>query len=113
MTKFLVLLISVLALSLGACAARVEQDASPSPGTFGAPCGFDSTGIDRGQCNTGLECFGVCTFECGEKYSAAGDYGLDVASVDRCASHGGTCEQYAPTVQINVCSSVGVVVVRP
>ena len=45
---------------------------NPLPNRFGEACG-----VDAGPCATGLECFGVCTFECGEKYPA-GRFGSSI-----------------------------------
>ncbi len=73
--------------------------------SIGQACGFHN-GKDLGQCSNDLECFGVCTFECGEKYTQqpSGEYRyqLDTASVDRCAALGGTCGD-SLHVGINVC----------
>lgn len=71
--------------------------ADPLPGTQWSKCGVNQ------QCDAGLTCYGVCTFECGDKYNDAGDYGYDVASADRCSTIGAYCEQL-PGVQINVCT---------
>lgn len=86
----------VLAIVFG-CASATTGTA-PCPGQFGAECG-----ADKPVCADGLECFGVCTFECGYKYSAAGEYGFDQESVDLCTEHSGRCQQYDTGVQINVC----------
>lgn len=94
--------LALLTLVLCAGCGPESSDAQTAPrGVQWATCGVNL------QCGTGLECFGVCTFECGQKYfqqpDASYEYGLDVASVDRCAALGGTCEGYAPGVDINVC----------
>jgi|SRR6188768_501304 len=81
---------------------RLDRHAARSARRAVGPCGFD-----KPQCGTRLECFGVCTFECGQKYFEQADgsyeYGLDQSTVDRCTALGGTCERYAPEVHINVC----------
>src|SRR4051812_14792326 len=97
------LILALVVLLTGCATYTPDLLEGPLPGQFGAPCGINASGFDSGDCSPGLECFGVCTFECGQKYSADGEYGLDVASVDRCAALGGSCQGYAPGVDINVC----------
>lgn len=63
----------------------------PAPGSFGALCGFHEN-VDHGQCSDGLECFGTCTVNCESQ-----------EGIDECAAREGTCSQYAPEVQIDVC----------
>ncbi len=94
----------------GSPGLAVAEPLPPEPGQFGAACGIGADGSDAGACALGLECFGVCTFECGQKYyqpQADGphQYGLDRASVDRCAERGGACSGYAPGVDINICKT--------
>jgi len=96
MTKSLsAVLVCVMLLGCGGAATDGGQS-TPAAGEQWAPCGVNM------QCSGGLECFGVCSFECGEKYNEAGDYGVDVASVERCTATGGTCSALAG-VQINIC----------
>ncbi len=69
-------------------------------------CGFHN-GVDAGQCTAGLECFGVCTFECGAKYTLQSDgtyiYMVDPLSSDLCSQRGGSCKD-SLGVGINICS---------
>jgi len=99
MTKWIVLL--ALVCGLQGCGNATEGAPAPGDGKQWDPCGFDEP-----QCGAGLECFGVCSFECGEKYFEQPDrstaYGLDVASVERCAAIGGKCSAL-DGVPINVC----------
>ncbi|HET7540701.1 MAG TPA: hypothetical protein VFK05_12540 [Polyangiaceae bacterium] len=102
MTKSIAaMLVCVMLLGCGDAAA--EGPSEPAPGEQWAPCGFDKP---KPECGNGLECFGVCSFECGMKYFEHEDgsisYGLDVASVERCTAIGGECRQIEG-VPINVC----------
>jgi hypothetical protein len=89
----------LIVVNLNGCAA---QTAPVGTGNQGDPCG-----VDLPACGNGLECFGVCTFECGEKYTqqASGEYvyGTDAASVDRCTELNGTCND-SLGVGINICN---------
>jgi len=100
MTKSIALLGLVCVVLLGCGGAATDGQSPPAAGEQWAPCGVNM------QCNSGLECFGLCSFECGEKYFEQPDgsieYGLDVASVDRCTAIGGECRQL-DGVPINVC----------
>jgi hypothetical protein len=89
----LIALLVLLGLLLVGCGVATDAPASdPSPGQFGAPCGFDQAGVDHGQCSDGLECFDTCSVNCESQ-----------EGIDECAARQGKCEQYAPGVQINVC----------
>jgi hypothetical protein len=101
MTKSIALL-GLVSVVLLACGGASTADCPPAPaaGEQWAPCGVNM------QCRSGLECFGFCSFECGEKYFEQPDgsieYGLDVASIDRCSAIGGMCTALQG-VPINVC----------
>ncbi|HET7545478.1 MAG TPA: hypothetical protein VFK05_36675 [Polyangiaceae bacterium] len=86
-----------LALALAGCGAADAQHGAPGPGEFGAACGFD-----KPECAAGLECFGVCTVNCESPEGIA-----------ECTAREGTCEQYAPSVQINFCKLPAGVTARP
>jgi len=100
MTKSIASAVLVSVMLLGCGGAAGDGQSPPAAGEQWAPCGVNM------QCNSGLECFGFCSFECGEKYFEQPDgsieYGIDVASVDRCSAIGGECLQLEG-VPINVC----------
>jgi hypothetical protein len=98
-------MVAVLVLSQGCAFSQDENVDRLDSGSLTSdqwdPCGVNV------QCSSGLSCYGVCTFECGEKYKFMADgtyeYGLDRESVDRCDAIGGRCEMLSG-VQINVCT---------
>jgi hypothetical protein len=100
MTKLIAVVVLACALLQG-CGSASDGASGPASGKQRDACGYD-----KPQCGKDLECFGVCTFECGEKYFQQPDgsyvYGLDVTSVERCAAIAGKCTPL-DGVQINVC----------
>ena len=100
MTKAIAATVLVCLALLGCGGAGADGQSPPAAGEQWAPCGVNM------QCNSGLECFGFCSFECGEKYFEQPDgsiaYGFDVASVERCGTIGGEC-RLLEGLPINVC----------
>ncbi len=89
-------------LLVGCSHAVTDDPVKVNPGEQWSKCGFHSE-VDFGQCNTGLTCYGFCTFECGDKYSVDSEYGFDVESADKCSTIGGRCEQLPGNLPINAC----------